>query len=153
MWLRRFQIIAVLMGISACSFDGEELRKYLPVEIAEAPVLYSERDILFCAVAIYQLPEGIEQDDLPLSEPDRSTSEWLELPLDGQVDVETSFATQALFNGDDCFESEAQQITGLSKLSDYYSSERTGFFIEVRHDLILVHDTTLDMIIISSRAR
>lgn len=153
MSLRRFEMIAVLMGISACSFVGEELRKYLPVEIAEAPVLYSERDILFCAVAIYQLPEGIESDDLPLSEPDGSTSEWLELPLDGQVDVEISFATQALFDGDNCFDSDAQQVTGLSKLSDYYSSERTGFFIEVRQDLILVHDTTMNMIVISARAR
>ncbi len=152
MWPRRFQIISVLMCLSACSFDGEELRKYLPVETAEAPVLYSEREI-FCAVAIYQLPDGIEPDDLPFSEPDRSTSEWLELPLDGHVDVETSFAAQALFNGDDCFEREAQQITGLSKLSEYYSSERTGYFIEVRHDLILVHDTTLNMIILSSRPR
>lgn len=30
MGVSRFKIIAVLMGISACSFDGEELRKYLP---------------------------------------------------------------------------------------------------------------------------
>ncbi len=152
MWVSRFKIIAVVMGVSACSFDGEELRKYLPPEIADAPVLYSERDILFCAVAIYQLSDDTDLDGLPFSKPDRSTMDWLQLPLEGKVDY-GSFVAQALFDGNDCFDREAQRITGLSQLSEYYSSERTGFFIELRHNLVLVHDTALNVIIISSRAR
>ena len=64
-----------------------------------------------------------------------------------------SFAAQALFDGNECFDREAQDITGLRKLSEYYSSEQQGYFIEVRHNLIVVHDTERNLIIISSRAR
>lgn len=151
-WLRYFQIAAVLLSLSACGFDADELREYLPPEIANAPGLYAERGILFCAVAIYQLPKDTALDDIPLSKPDLSTSDWRSLPFEGKVEV-GSFAAQALFDGDGCFDHEAKRITGLSRLSEYYSSERTGFFIELGHDLVLVHDTGLNVVIISSRAR
>ncbi len=86
------------------------------------------------------------------SKPNRSTTDWLSLPLDGKVEY-GSFAAQALFDGNECFDSEARQITGLDKLSEYYTSDNSGFFIELRHNLVLVHDTELDLIVISSRAR
>lgn len=151
-WIRNSCLNALVFGLAACGFDGDELREYLPVEVANAPSLYNERDILFCAVSIYQVPDEMDFEQFPLSEPNRSTTEWLRLPLDGKVDF-GSFAAQALYSGDDCFDDEARRITGLGRLSDYYSSERKGLFIELRHDLILVHDTELDLIIISSRPR
>ena len=144
--------LILFAALMSCGFDGDELREYLPSEVATAQSLYNERDILFCAVSIYRVPDEPELEHLPLSKPNRSTTDWLPLPLDGKVEY-GSFAAQALFDGNDCFDSEARQITGLDKLSEYYSSENSGFFIELRHDLVLVHDTELDLIVISSRAR
>ncbi|MGB0913119.1 MAG: hypothetical protein ACPGSW_06005 [Phaeobacter italicus] len=149
---RQFLVLVAAITLTACNFDGDELREYLPSEVSSAQSIYNERDILFCAISIYQLSDSAQHMDLPLSTPDRSTSEWLELPLDGKVDF-SSFAAQALFDGNDCFDREAQEITGLTKLSEYYSANRKGYFIEIRRDLILVHDTARDLIIISSRAR
>lgn len=146
-------VCLVLISIlAACGFDGDELREYLPSEVATAPSLYNERDILFCAVSIYQVPDESDFEHLPLSKPNQSTTDWLPLPFDGKVKYE-SFAAQALFDGNDCFDNEAMQITGFDKLSEYYSSEHGGFFIELKHDLVLIHDTELDLIVISSRAR
>ena len=149
---RNSSLFALVFSFTACGFDGDELREYLPAEVAKAPSLYNERDILFCAVSIYQVPDEADFERLPLSKPNRSTTDWLSLPLDGKMDF-GSFAAQALFDGDSCLDTEAKQILGLDRLSEYYSSNRQGFFIELRHDLILVHDTELDLIVISSRAR
>jgi hypothetical protein len=151
-WIGKIWIYGLALGLTACGFNGEELRKYLPVEVANAPSLYNESDILFCAVSIYQVPDEMEFQQFPLTKPRRSTTDWLRLPVGENIDF-GSFAAQALYDGDDCFDREAMRITGLDELSDYYSSERQGFFVELRHDLILVHDTELDLIIISSRAR
>ena len=140
------------MALSACRFDGDELREYLPSEVSDATSTYNERGLLVCAVSIYQLPDAAQSMDLPLSVPNRSTSDWAQLPLDGKVDV-VSFAAQALFDGDRCFDREAQIVTGLTKLSEYYSAKHKGYFIEIKSDLILVHDTERNLIIISSRAR
>ena len=150
--IRNPSLCALVFSLTACRFDGDELREYLPTEVAHAPSLYNERDILFCAVSIYQVPDQADFERLPLAKPNRSTTDWLQLPLDGKVDY-GSFAAQALFDGNECFDNEAKHITGLDKLSEYYSSERQGFFIELHHDLILVHDIKLDLIVISSRAR
>ncbi|MBM1556798.1 hypothetical protein JQV19_09070 [Sulfitobacter mediterraneus] len=136
--------------LTSCGFDGDQLREYLPSEIADAPSIYNERDIFICAVSIYQLEDGPPYTEMPFSKPTRSTSDWLQLPLEGKVDY-GSFAAQALSYGNECFDSEAQKITGLRILLEYYSSNRKGYFIEVRHDLILVHDTERRLIIISSR--
>ncbi len=151
-WIKNSWLYALVLSVTACGFDGDELREYLPLETANATSLYNERDILFCAVSIYQVPDEMDFEQLPLSKPSRATTDWLRLPLDGKIDY-GSFAVQALYAGDECFDNEARRITGLNKLSNYYSSERQGFFIELRHDLILVHDTDLDVIIISSRPR
>lgn len=151
LWRRGFWLLGLIVCVTSCGFDGDVMRKYLPSEVSDAPSVYNERNILFCAVSIYELSENADFESLPLSKPSQSTTEWQRLPLDGNI--ETDFAVQALFNGDECFDSEAQRITGLSRLSEYYSSERQGFFIELRHDLVLVHDTALNSIIISSRAR
>jgi hypothetical protein len=142
----------LVFGLAACGFDGNELRRYLPTEVRNAISLYNERDLLFCAVSIYQLPEAADLEDLPLTKPSEATTDWLELPLAGKIDY-GSFASQALYDGDNCFDNEAIQIMGMGKLSEYYSSERQGYFVEVRHDLILVHDTELNLIVISGRAR
>ena len=149
---RNFGCFLSIAVMGACGFDGDELRKYLPSEVAAASSLYNERDILFCAVSIYQVPEEADFDNLPLSKPSDSTTDWLPLPLEGKVE-DGSFAAQALYDGDECFDSAARQILGFEKLSEYYSSDKQGFFIELRHDLILIHDTDLDLIVISSRAR
>ena len=138
--------------LTSCRFDGDQLREYLPLEVADASSIYSERDILFCAVSIYELADTPTNTDVPFSIPNRSTTDWLQLPLEGKVDY-GSFAAQALFDGNECFDRKAQNITGLPKLSYYYSSDQQGYFIEIRHDLILVHDTVRNLIIISSRAR
>ncbi len=151
-WITGLWLLGTATTLTSCGFDGDELREYLPPEVADAPSIYNERDILFCAVSIYQLANDTQNADLPFSRPNRSTTDWLQLPLEGKVDY-GSFSAQALFDGNECFDREAQNIIGLRTLSEYYSSERQGFFIELRHDLILVHDTERNLIIISSRAR
>ena len=151
-WITGLWLLGTATTLTSCGFDGDELREYLPLEVADAPSIYNERDILFCAVSVYQLANDTQNTDVPFSRPNRSTTDWLQLPLEGKVDY-GSFSAQALFDGNECFDREAQNIIGLRKLSEYYSSERQGFFIEIRHDLILVHDTERNLIIISSRAR
>ena len=147
-------VFTLILTLNACGFDGDELREYLPPEVTNATSLYNERDILFCAVSIYQVPDQADFVQLPLTEPYRSSTDWIPLPVNNEGTViEQSFAVQALFHGDECFDSEAKLLTGLGKLSDYYSTERQGFFIELRHDLILIHDLERSLIIISSRAR
>ncbi len=81
----------------------------LPVEVANAPSLYNERDILFCAVSIYQVPDEMEFEQFPLTKPRRSTTDWLRLPVGENIDF-GSFAAQALYDGDDCFDREARHI-------------------------------------------
>lgn len=147
-------VFALILALNACGFDGDELREYLPPEVMNATSLYNERDLLFCAISIYQVPDQVDFEQLPLTKPSRSSTDWMSLPIQNEAAViEESFAVQALFQGDDCFDSEAKRITGLGKLSDYYSTERPGFFIELRHDLILIHDLERSLVIISSRAR
>ena len=151
-WITGLWLVGTATTLTSCGFDGDELREYLPPEVTDAPSIYNERDILFCAVSIYQLANDTQNADVPFSRPNRSKTDWLQLPLEGKVDY-GSFAAQALFDGNECFDREAQDIIGLRKLSEYYSSEQQGFFIEVRPDLIVVHDTERNLIIISSRAR
>ena len=147
-------VFALIFGLNACGFDGDELREYLPTEIRNATSLYNERDLLFCAVSIYQVPDQTDFEQLPLTEPNRSSTNWIPLPVNNAgTAIEESFAAQAVFDGDECFDSEAKRITGLKKLSDYYSTERQGFFIGSRPDLILIHDLERSLIIISSRSR
>lgn len=149
---KKIWFYGLAFGLTACDFSGDELREFLPLEVANAPSIYNERDILFCAVSIYQVPDENSFEQLPLAKSERSRSDWLRLPLNGNADY-GSFAAQALYAGDDCFDSEAKRITGMDQLSNYYSSERNGFFVELGHNLILVHDTDFDLIIISSRSR
>ncbi|MEP5762768.1 MAG: hypothetical protein ABJ327_26305 [Litoreibacter sp.] len=147
-------VFALILALNACGFDGDELREYLPPEVMDATSLYNERDLLFCAVSIYQVPDQIDFEQLPLTEPNRSSTNWLQLPVnDAATVIEEDLTAQALFYGDECFDSEAKRITGLRNLSDYFSTERKGFFIGLRPDLILVHDLERSLIIISSRPR
>lgn len=150
--VRALWLLGSAITLAACSFDGEVLREYLPSEVSKAPSIYNKRDILVCALSIYQLPGSAQHMDVPLSKPDHSSSDWFQLPLAGKVEY-ASFATQALFDGNECFDLEAQRITGLRQLSEYYSADQQGYFIELRDSLILVHDIVRNMIIISSRAR
>lgn len=137
---------------SCDDFDGDVLRKYLPQEVADAPVIYNERDILFCAVSIYRAPKNQIRSSKPLSKPNRSSSDWMVLPIKGKM-KSGSFGEQALSDGDDCMEKEAQRILGFDTLTERYWNAGRGYFIEVNHDLILIHDTDLNLFIVSARAR
>ena len=145
-------LIGAALTFAACRFDGDELREFLPIEVSSSPSIYNERDLLLCAVSIYQLTDSAKLMDIPLSKPKRSTSEWQQLPMIGKVDF-GSYATQSVFDGNNCFDRAAQEITGLTKLSEYYSSDQQGHFIEIGYDLVLVHDSARSLIIISARAR
>ena len=150
-WITGLWLLGTVTTLTSCGFDGDELREYLPPEVVDAPSIYNERDIFVCAVSIYQLANDTQNANVPFSRPNRSTTDWLQLPVEGKVD-DGSFAARAIFDGNECFDREAQDIIGLRKLSEYYSSEQQGFFIEVHYDLILVHDTERNLIIISSSA-
>lgn len=65
-------VSALIFGLNACGFDGDELREYLPTEVRNAISLYNERDLLFCAVSIYQVPDQTDFEQIPLTEPNRS---------------------------------------------------------------------------------
>lgn len=150
--LSLFLFLGAAIALTACRFNGEVFRSHLPTEVSGAPSIYNERGLVFCAVSIYSLPDSIQRMDTPLSTPDHATSDWMQLPLEEKVDY-GSLVAQALESGDACFDKEAQRITGFAELSEYFSTNRPGYFIQVESDLILVHDITRSLVIVSANAR
>ena len=152
LWVRLgLGAVALIVVVFASRFDGDVLREYLPEEVSSSASVFNERNLARCAISIYEIDNDFDLGNLPFSKSELASTDWLRLPVKGKLD-EGSYAVQALYDGDDCFDSDAQRILKLRKLSEYYTSERMGFFLELRPYLILIHDIENDVIVISARS-